>query len=1193
MSATPRAGGSEVQDNIRVVARFRPVLAHEIKKMGGAARRGAEFPAVDFLPDGASVALYGDLGRGGGGGGGGGEDRKHFFTFDSVLQPGTKEGDVYDAVARPSIESLMEGYNSTIFAYGQTGAGKTHTMMGTQAEPGIIPRAIRHIFDEIEDSDAGTSYQMRATFVEIYNETVRDLLDPKLKELRVRDMSGFSYIEDVREVPITTEEDVHDLLKRGSGSRATASHDMNDASSRSHSIFILYLVATTSDGNRRTSILNLCDLAGSEKLKKTNATGDRMKESVNINQSLSSLANCIQALAENKRGAQIPYRNSKLTQILQRSLGGNCKTTLVVACSPSETEVSETTNSCRFGQRAKAIKLSAKKNEQRCEAMVRRSAELRALEQKLQDLQDENRQLWADSDGQLMEEEHSPVHREPPSRLNVFDWMRSEIERLHGEIAVMETENLTLREAASVRAEEQRRKAEVERREQRYKEDPLSPQTRSPQLRGRTGGSRDSVSGDGGGGAPKGALKGESKIARLSRLRAQQVMLLQSQSRSGGAASAMQGDQQLTGDVESSEMLRQLGGLDGVLGALRREPERAEVQKVGCGMLGMLVSAGQQGARISRDELVTAGTIQVLLTAIQNHPSVPAVQQNGLLVLDSLSTDPRWHDQMTQHSGIEVLVASLREWSSSASLQCQVYKILSQLAATSATRADSAWADGINISIAATSQHPAATALHGNVWALLQELASEGPTQARLIEIIVDAGALEALVKSLRKHVDAESVQTNACALLQMVVSLPEFRADVADSGAVDAVSEAMLRMSDCEVLQLGGCAVLLHLSSEPSCLECVMGGAIDAVVQAMDRNMLSSSVQQNASGVLLNLSASGGAAQNVIVQAGGIESIVTAMFSFPAVAQLQVHGIKTLAFLAPTATFRQRLVEFGAVEVALTVMHAFPELLDVQLNGCGMLQNLATSAEIQSMVAQLNGVKIVLHSMNVHQGTLELQAVGMGLLQNLAATSENCVAIGKSVAALSTQPIFAPSLICAGWTGALDGPNAMIQAMLRFPEHAEIQKNGCGALRNLAFDADNAATVMQLDGAQVVLDSMRRHSGVPSVQQNACGCLQNLASTSQHRALLLSHGAVDTVLAAMRRFPSEPVVQENSCGALANLASSRAPLERMLDAGVVEEVVSAIHYHAEEPNVMQNACGCLGMVPESLFHTALCLADS
>lgn len=523
------------------------------------------------------MALYGDGGRSGGGGG---EDRKHFFTFDSVLQPGTKEEAVYDAVARPSIESLMEGYNSTIFAYGQTGAGKTHTMMGTEAQPGIIPRAIRHIFDEIDESDAGTSFQMRASFVEIYNETVRDLLDPKLKELRVRDMSGFSYIEDVREVPITTEEDVHDLLRKGSGIRATASHDMNDASSRSHSIFILYLVATTADGNRRTSILNLCDLAGSEKLKKTNATGDRMKESVNINQSLSTLANCIQALAENKRGAQIPYRNSKLTQILQRSLGGNCKTTLVVACSPSETEVSETTNSCRFGQRAKAIKLSAKKNEQRCEAMVRRSAELRALEQKLQALQSENRQLWADTDGQLMEEEHSPVHRDPPSRLNVFDWMRSEIERLAGEIAVMETENLTLREAASVRAEEQRRKAEVQRREQRYKEDPLSPQTRSPQARARSSGNTDGGNGDEGSAAPKGAMKGESKIARLSRLRAQQVMLLQSQSKSGGAAGAMRDGQQLTGDVESSEMLRQLGGLDGVLGALRREPGRAEVQKV-------------------------------------------------------------------------------------------------------------------------------------------------------------------------------------------------------------------------------------------------------------------------------------------------------------------------------------------------------------------------------------------------------------------------------------------------------------------------------------------------------------------------------------------------------------------------------------------------------------------------------------
>ena len=134
-----------------------------------------------------------------------------------------------------------------------------------------------------------------------------------------------------------------------------------------------------------------------------------------------------------------------------------------------------------------------------------------------------------------------------------------------------------------------------------------------------------------------------------------------------------------------------------------------------------------------------------------------------------------------------------------------------------------------------------------------------------------------------------------------------------------------------------------------------------------------------------------------------------------------------------------------------------------------------------------------------------------------------------------------------------------MIQGMLRFPEHTEVQKNGCGALRNLAFDADNAATVMQLGGAQVVLDAMRRHSGAPPVQQNGCGCVQNLASTSQHRAVLLSHGAVDAILAAMRRFPSEPLVQENSCGALANLASSRAPLERMLEEGAVE---GAPHWH-------------------------------
>ena len=856
-AAAAPAAVAAAGDNIRVIARFRPMLELELAKLPARARRD-EFPAVDFLADGASVALYGDRGRE--------DDRKHFFTFDSVLLPGASEQQTYDLAARPSIDSLMEGYNSTIFAYGQTGAGKTHTMMGTAEAPGIIPRAIRHIFDRIEQSDAGTSYQMRASFVEIYNETVRDLLDPRLKELRVRDMSGFSYIEDVQEVPITTEEDVHALLHRGSGSRATGAHAMNDASSRSHSIFILYLLATTSDGNRRTGILNLCDLAGSEKLKKTNATGATMKESVNINQSLSSLANCIQALSEGKTGATVAYRNSKLTQILQRSLGGNCKTTLIVAASPSETEISETINSCRFGQRAKAVKLSAKKNEQRCEAMVRRGAELRKLEHQLEELQRENRQLWAESDSQLAEEVTSaPVHREPPSRLNVFDWMRSEIERLHGEIAVMETENLTLREAAAARAEAERRRAEVERREQRYNEDPLSPQPlRAAPQKGGAAGQTNGL-------AP--ARQGESKIARLSRLRAQQVALLRSQSQSSdavGAGAAMAAD-----STESSEMLKQFGGLDGVLGALRREPDRAEVQKVGCRMLGMLVSAGQQGGRVSRDELVKAGATEVMLSAIHRHPTVPAVQQNGLLVLESLSSDAQWHAEMLAHNGIELLAASLRGWSDSPSLQSQTCKILSLLGADESTRGDPAWADGIGTAVAATSQHPAATALHGNVWALLRELASEGASQGLHIRTIVEAGALKAVVKSLKQHADAESVQTNACALLQMVVSLSPFKSAVTGSGAVAAVSEAMLRMSDCESLQLSGCAIFLHLSGDASCRDAVLEGAIEAVVAAMDRNMLSSSVQQNASGVLLNLSASGADAQSSIVQAGGIESIV------------------------------------------------------------------------------------------------------------------------------------------------------------------------------------------------------------------------------------------------------------------------------------------------------------------------------
>eukprot|EP01047_Picozoa_sp_COSAG01_P083456 COSAG01_NODE_17469_length_1149_cov_1.476190_2_plen_224_part_01 len=224
MASSSSRGGKSSGDTIRVVARFRPLVETERQKLAREQRhyssRYERPPAIEFLDDGASVGLDSsrDLDSD--------SDRRHFFTFDAVLQPGTSQADVYETVARPSIESLMAGYNSTIFAYGQTGAGKTYTMMGTDEQPGIIPRTIQHIFEEIgrDGQAAGTSYQMRASFVEIYNEMVRDLLDPKLKTLRVRDMSGFSYIEDVQEVPIREQADVFSVLRRGNSTRSVGSH---------------------------------------------------------------------------------------------------------------------------------------------------------------------------------------------------------------------------------------------------------------------------------------------------------------------------------------------------------------------------------------------------------------------------------------------------------------------------------------------------------------------------------------------------------------------------------------------------------------------------------------------------------------------------------------------------------------------------------------------------------------------------------------------------------------------------------------------------------------------------------------------------------------------------------------------------------------------------------------------------------
>ena len=294
----------------------------------------------------------------------------HRFTFDSVFDLDSTQLDVYTQTAKPAVQSVLEGYNSTIFAYGQTGTGKTYTMEGftynnKDPERGIIQRTIENIFYFIEStSNENTKFIIRASYLQIYNENISDLLKPEKKNLQIReDKKKGIYVDCLSEWAVLSPIDLYALLKRGASFRATASTYMNDVSSRSHAVFVITVEQMTTEminGETHTQIkvgkLNLVDLAGSERIRITGATGQQLEESKKINKSLSCLGNVINALTDQKGRIHIPYRDSKLTRLLEDSLGGNCKTTMIAMISPAHESFSESLSSLHFAQRAKKIK---------------------------------------------------------------------------------------------------------------------------------------------------------------------------------------------------------------------------------------------------------------------------------------------------------------------------------------------------------------------------------------------------------------------------------------------------------------------------------------------------------------------------------------------------------------------------------------------------------------------------------------------------------------------------------------------------------------------------------------------------------------------------------------------------------------------------------------------------------------------
>ncbi|XP_073507336.1 kinesin-like protein KIF3A isoform X1 [Phyllobates terribilis] len=372
-----KAEKPESCDNVKVVVRCRPLNERE-KAMGN--RMAVN---VDEIRGTIAVHKVDSM-----------NEPPKTFTFDTVFGPDSKQLDVYNLTARPIIDSVLEGYNGTIFAYGQTGTGKTFTMEGVRAVPelrGIIPNSFAHVFGHIAKAEGDTRFLVRVSYLEIYNEEVRDLLGKdQTQRLEVKERPDVGvYIKDLSGYVVNNADDMDRIMTLGHKNRSVGATNMNEHSSRSHAIFTITIECSEkgADGNIhvRMGKLHLVDLAGSERQAKTGATGQRLKEATKINLSLSTLGNVISALVDGK-STHVPYRNSKLTRLLQDSLGGNSKTMMCANIGPADYNYDETISTLRYANRAKNIKNKARINEDPKDALLRQfQKEIEELKKKLEE----------------------------------------------------------------------------------------------------------------------------------------------------------------------------------------------------------------------------------------------------------------------------------------------------------------------------------------------------------------------------------------------------------------------------------------------------------------------------------------------------------------------------------------------------------------------------------------------------------------------------------------------------------------------------------------------------------------------------------------------------------------------------------------------------------------------------------------
>ncbi|XP_041889136.1 kinesin-like protein KIF27 isoform X2 [Corvus kubaryi] len=373
---------------VKVAVRVRPLLSKEILHNHQV--------CVRLIPNAKQVII--------------GKD--HVFTFDFVFGKNSTQEEVYAVCIKPLLVSLTEGYNATVFAYGQTGSGKTYTIGGDHIasvsvdERGIIPRAIQELFQHISEHH-NINFHVKVSYIEVYKEELRDLLDleTSVKELHIReDEKGNTVIVGAKEFQVECADEVISLLESGNAARHRGTTQMNEHSSRSHAIFTIsicqkqsteYQNNTDAAQDSIASKFHFVDLAGSERVAKTGNTGERFKESVQINSGLLALGNVISALGDPKRkSVHIPYRDAKITRILKDSLGGNAKTVMITCISPSSLDFDESLNSLKYANRAKNIRnkpvVNYNPEKDRIDEM---ELEIRLLREALQNQQVSNQHL--------------------------------------------------------------------------------------------------------------------------------------------------------------------------------------------------------------------------------------------------------------------------------------------------------------------------------------------------------------------------------------------------------------------------------------------------------------------------------------------------------------------------------------------------------------------------------------------------------------------------------------------------------------------------------------------------------------------------------------------------------------------------------------------------------------------------------